>query len=68
MDIEQLIYEAGRLQDAASLLNRLSREPFAEGYISSSALQRPKWHRRALPITSCLVGKQPRQHVVGVNG
>jgi hypothetical protein len=26
MDIEQLIYEAGRLQDAASLLNRLSRE------------------------------------------
>jgi hypothetical protein len=26
MDIEQLIYEAGRLQDAASLLKRLSRE------------------------------------------
>jgi hypothetical protein len=26
MDIEQLIYEAGRLQHAASLLNRLSRE------------------------------------------
>jgi hypothetical protein len=26
MDIEPLIYEAGRLQDAASLLNRLSRE------------------------------------------
>jgi hypothetical protein len=26
IDIEQLIYEAGRLQDAASLLNRLSRE------------------------------------------
>ena len=26
MDIEQLIYEAGHLQDAASLLNRLSRE------------------------------------------
>jgi hypothetical protein len=26
LDIEQLIYEAGRLQDAASLLNRLSRE------------------------------------------
>jgi len=26
MDIEQLIYEAGRLQDATSLLNRLSRE------------------------------------------
>lgn len=26
MDIEQLIYEAGRLQDAASLLTRLSRE------------------------------------------
>ena len=26
MDIEQLIYEAGRLQDAASLLNRRSRE------------------------------------------
>ena len=26
MDIEQLIYEAGRLQDAALLLNRLSRE------------------------------------------
>ena len=26
MDIEQLICEAGRLQDAASLLNRLSRE------------------------------------------
>ena len=26
MDIEQLVYEAGRLQDAASLLNRLSRE------------------------------------------
>jgi len=26
MDIEQLIYEAGRLQDAASLLNRLARE------------------------------------------
>jgi len=25
-DIEQLIYEAGRLQDAVSLLNRLSRE------------------------------------------
>jgi hypothetical protein len=25
MDIEQLIYEAGRLQDAASLLNRLSQ-------------------------------------------
>jgi len=25
MDIEQLIYEAGRLHDAASLLNRLSR-------------------------------------------
>jgi hypothetical protein len=24
MDIEQLIYEAGRLQDAASFLNRLS--------------------------------------------
>jgi hypothetical protein len=24
MDIEQLVYEAGRLQDAASLLNRLS--------------------------------------------
>jgi len=26
MDIEQLIYEVGRLQDAASLLNRLSRK------------------------------------------
>ena len=26
IDIEQLIYEAGRLQDAASLLNRLSRD------------------------------------------
>ena len=26
MDIEQLIYEAGHLQDAVSLLNRLSRE------------------------------------------
>ena len=26
MDIEQLIYEASRLQDAAALLNRLSRE------------------------------------------
>jgi hypothetical protein len=26
MDIEQILYEAGRLQDAASLLNRLSRE------------------------------------------
>ena len=26
MDIEQLIYEAGRLQDASSLLNRISRE------------------------------------------
>jgi hypothetical protein len=26
MDIEQLIYETGRLQDAASLLNRLSLE------------------------------------------
>ena len=26
MDIEQLIYEAGRLGDAASLLNRLSRK------------------------------------------
>jgi hypothetical protein len=26
MDIEQLIYGAGRLQDAASLLNLLSRE------------------------------------------
>jgi hypothetical protein len=25
-DIEQIIYEAGRLQDAASLLNRLSSE------------------------------------------
>jgi hypothetical protein len=25
MDIEQLIYEAGRLQDAASLMNRLSQ-------------------------------------------
>jgi hypothetical protein len=26
MDIEQLIYEASRLQDAVSLLDRLSRE------------------------------------------
>ena len=26
LDIEQIIYETGRLQDAASLLNRLSRE------------------------------------------
>lgn len=26
MDIEQLIYEAGRLHDAASLLNRLSQK------------------------------------------
>jgi hypothetical protein len=26
MDIEQLIFDAGRLQDAASLLNRLSTE------------------------------------------
>jgi len=26
MDIEQLIYEAGRLHDATCLLNRLSRE------------------------------------------
>jgi hypothetical protein len=26
MDIEQRIYEAGRLQDAASLLNRLAHE------------------------------------------
>jgi hypothetical protein len=26
MDIEQLIYEADRLQDAASLLNRLALE------------------------------------------
>lgn len=25
MDIEQLIYEAGRLHDAASLLNRISK-------------------------------------------
>jgi hypothetical protein len=27
MDIEQLIYEAGRLHDAASLLNRMRRKP-----------------------------------------
>ncbi len=26
MDIEQIMYETGRLQDAASLLNRLSQE------------------------------------------
>ena len=26
MDIEQVIYETGRLQDAVSLLNRLSKE------------------------------------------
>jgi hypothetical protein len=26
MDIEQIIYEAGRLHDAASLLNRLAQE------------------------------------------
>jgi hypothetical protein len=26
MDIEQILYEAGRLQDAASVLNRLSRD------------------------------------------
>jgi hypothetical protein len=26
MDIEQLIYEAGRLHDAATLLNRLSQD------------------------------------------
>jgi hypothetical protein len=26
MDIEQILYEAGRLQDAASLLNRLSHD------------------------------------------
>ena len=26
VDIEQLIYEAGRLQDAASLLGRISRD------------------------------------------
>jgi hypothetical protein len=26
MDIEQIIYEAGRLHDAASLLNRVSQE------------------------------------------
>lgn len=26
MGIEQILYEAGRLQDAASLLNRLSKE------------------------------------------
>jgi hypothetical protein len=26
MDIEQLIYEAGRLHDAASLLNRIRRD------------------------------------------
>jgi hypothetical protein len=26
MDIEQLIYEAGRLHDAASLLNRIKRD------------------------------------------
>jgi hypothetical protein len=26
MDIEQLVYEAGRLHDAASLLNRLSQD------------------------------------------
>jgi hypothetical protein len=26
MDIEQLIYEAGRLQDAASLMSRLSKD------------------------------------------
>lgn len=26
MDIEQLVYEAGRLHDAASLLNRISRD------------------------------------------
>jgi hypothetical protein len=26
MDIEQILYEAGRLKDAASLLNRLSRD------------------------------------------
>ncbi len=26
MDLEQLIYEVGRLQDAASLLKRLSRQ------------------------------------------
>lgn len=26
MEIEQLLYEAGRLQDAASLLNRLTRQ------------------------------------------
>jgi hypothetical protein len=26
MDIEQLIYEAGRLHDAASLLDRISRD------------------------------------------
>jgi hypothetical protein len=26
MDIEQLVYEAGRLQDTASLLNRLCRD------------------------------------------
>jgi hypothetical protein len=26
MDIEQLLYEAGRLQDAASLLNRIAQD------------------------------------------
>jgi hypothetical protein len=26
MEIEQILYETGRLQDAASLLNRLARE------------------------------------------
>jgi hypothetical protein len=26
IDIEQILYEAGRLQDAASLLNRLSQD------------------------------------------
>jgi hypothetical protein len=26
MEIEQIVYETGRLQDAASLLNRLSKE------------------------------------------
>src|SRR6266403_539006 len=45
MDIEQLIYEAGRLQDAASLLNRLSRES-QPGVRSPLSPRPPDWRGR----------------------
>src|SRR5882757_5388898 len=74
MDIEQLIYEVGRLQDAASLLNRLSRQYRRKIQDAMTQLEtvvrgmEQFGSRPGTPVEECIKAVQSCQLYVGVFG